>query len=178
MDQINNNLLTVIKDRAENLFVTKQLMCADTVLTVLNNGLGGGLSSDVILRLTSGFPDGLGGAGCTCGAVSGGVLALGLFLGGRGPGQMGRKHVMFTARKLHDLFKDCYGSICCKVLIKKIPCGSRQHFKHCAKLTGTATEMAGRLILEMKPELVHHVDWTFLSKRDGNLLRIVNGIAS
>jgi len=178
LDQTNHDLLTLIRDRAENLFLTRQLMCADTVLTVLNSGLGGDLSSETILRLTSGFPEGLGGAGCICGAVSGGVLALGLFLGGKGPGLTGRKRVMFNTKKLHDLFKDCYGSTCCRMLTKKIEYGSKQHFKHCAQLTGVATEIAGRLILEMNPELVDQADWPFLEQRDRKFLSIMKGVAN
>jgi len=41
---------------------------------------------DDVLAMASGVPVGIGGAGCTCGAINGGVLALGMFFGGKTAG--------------------------------------------------------------------------------------------
>ncbi|MFO7554270.1 MAG: C-GCAxxG-C-C family protein [Desulfobacterales bacterium] len=79
-------LLHKIRLRTENLFMTRQLMCSEAVLTVLNRGLKGGLAPEIAVRITSGLAEGFEGSGCTCGALSAGVIALGLFLGRNGPG--------------------------------------------------------------------------------------------
>jgi C_GCAxxG_C_C family probable redox protein len=35
--------------------------------------------------MASGFPVGIGGSGCTCGAIAGGVMAIGMFFGRTSP---------------------------------------------------------------------------------------------
>jgi C_GCAxxG_C_C family probable redox protein len=126
---------------------TGGLYCAPAVLAVLNRRLGGGLDEDLIRRLTAGLPEGMN-AGCTCGALSGAQLALGLFLGGRGFD----KAMAASARALHDSFKALQGSTCCRVLTRKVK-GGRAGRENCAALTGHAAELACRLALAARPEL-------------------------
>ncbi|HIJ36997.1 MAG TPA: hypothetical protein HPP59_06975, partial [Deltaproteobacteria bacterium] len=69
------------KERAKDFFVSKQLYCSEAVLVTINHGLGGGMSDELAIRLSSTLPEGLAGSGCLCGALGGAILALGLFLG-------------------------------------------------------------------------------------------------
>jgi C_GCAxxG_C_C family probable redox protein len=117
-DPTVEELIARIMLRTQNLFLTKQLMCSESVLTVLNSGLCGGLTPEMAVRLTSGLPEGVGGSGCTCGSLTGGVLSLGLFLGRSGPGLRNGKPVMTSAKVLHGQFKDRFGATCCRVLTK------------------------------------------------------------
>jgi hypothetical protein len=73
-------------EKAHNLFMTGQLLCSEAVVAVVNRALGGGLSDDVAIRMAACLPQGVGDSGCLCGAVNGGALALGLFLGRDRPG--------------------------------------------------------------------------------------------
>jgi C_GCAxxG_C_C family probable redox protein len=175
-------LIVRIIQRTQNLFLTRQLMCAEAVLTVLNSGLGGGLPAEMAVRLASGLPEGVGGSGCTCGSLTGGVLSLGLFLGRSGPGLKNGKPVMTSAKLLHAQFKDRFGATCCRVLTKDLKWGSRDHFKQCSLRAGFSAEMSARLILQKKPELVHQADCSYLDQQDSNfaagLKKIANTIRS
>ena len=64
--------------RAKELFVEERYACSDAVLTVMNEALGSPIPADA-LRAATGFRGGMG-DGDVCGAVSGGIMALGLAL--------------------------------------------------------------------------------------------------
>lgn len=174
MDQNIETLIDKIRHRTENLFMTRQLMCSEAVLTVLNQGLGGGLSSEIAVRITSGLPEGFGGSGCTCGALSAGIIALGLFLGRNGPGILNSRKVYAAAKNLHDHFKTYFGATCCRVLTKGIKLGTREHFRVCARHTGVTADRVGYIILKQKPNLIEQVDWTYLNQTDSKMGRRIS----
>jgi C_GCAxxG_C_C family probable redox protein len=173
-------LLKKIRIRTENLFMTKQLMCSEAVLVVLNQGLKGRLPSEIAVRLTSGLPGGFGGSGCTCGALTAGVIALGLFLGRNGPGILNNRRVYAASKELHDFFKLNYGTTCCRVLMKSFDIDKDHNFQLCARRTGEVAEQTARIILERKPEALEQIDWTYLnltpSKIKARVKQIVNTI--
>ena len=83
-----------------------------------------------------GWPRGFGGgsgAGCICGAVAGGTMALGLVL------QDDKKQVKDLTRELHTWFKDEYGATCCKVILQT-------HKKICPELTGRVAGKVAELL--------------------------------
>jgi C_GCAxxG_C_C family probable redox protein len=174
-------LVQLIKAKARNLFLTRQLQCAQAVLCTLNEGLRGGLRRDVAARLASGLAEGLGGSGCLCGAVSGGVLALGLFMGKEGRNLFKASGTSFSTALLHRQFAERFGSACCKALSKRVKHDAKAHFDQCAELTGAAAEIASRIILESKPHLAKMADLEYLTTKDsmfkGALSRILPAIA-
>ena len=159
-------LINKIRQRTENLFMIRQLMCSEAVLTVLNQGLKGGLAPEIAVRITSGLPEGFGGSGCTCGALSAGIIALGLFLGRDGPGIMNNRMVYTASRELHESFKTKFGSTCCRVLTKNIELGTKHHFEFCARHAGEVAEQTVRIVLSHKPERLELADWTYLNQTD------------
>jgi C_GCAxxG_C_C family probable redox protein len=171
-------LVNKIRQRTENLFMTRQLMCSEAVLTVLNQGLKGGLAPEIAVRITSGLPEGFGGSGCTCGALTAGVIALGLFLGRNGPGILNSRRVYATSKELHDHFKMHFGATCCRVLTKNIELGTKHHFQFCARHTGEIAEQAARIILERKPEVLEQADWTYLNQIDSKIRARIKQISS
>ena len=168
----------LIQRRVENLFATRQLECAEAVFCVLNRGLGGALPDALAVRLASGFPEGLGRSGCLCGALSGAVMALGLFLGRSGPGLGHGRPVKAAVAALQREFKSVYKSSCCRVLTKDLACGSRAHLNHCARISGATARIAARLLMGARPELCDQVDRAYLEHRDSAAdagLRILSG---
>lgn len=160
----------LVRRRAEHLFLTRQRWCAEAVLTVLNRGLGGGLDPTLALSLAAGFPDGLGGRGCLCGAVSRGVMALGLFLRPPSLRPLARPHgARDAAGRLHDAFRVRFGSTCCRVLTRGLDPGSPAHLRHCAEVTGGAAEETARLLLSLRPGLAEQVDRDYLECRESRL---------
>jgi C_GCAxxG_C_C family probable redox protein len=159
-------LAGLIRRRVENLFNTHQLLCAEAVLYVLNQGLRGGLEPKAAIRVASGFSEGISGAGCICGAFSGGLMAVGLFLGRQGANRWGSGKLHKKSTELYDLFKSNFGSPCCRVLTKKLKDDDKALFKHCSSHTGEVAELAARFILEARPELAQQADWDFLTTND------------
>lgn len=153
-----------IGGQAADLFASRQLWCAPALLVSVNRGLSGELSDDLAIRLSAGFGEGIGGSGCLCGSISGGIQALGLFLGNGRRSASGDKTVQKVAQRLHQAFNHRFGSTCCRVLIKDLKRGSTEHFRVCAQRTAFAAEYTACMILDQRPELFHYINWQFLNK--------------
>ena len=158
-------LIALIKKRAENLYLTRQMLCAEAVVVTLNKALNGGLSEAQAVAIAAPFSIALGDSGCICGALSGAVLACGLFIGKDQPYHH-RQRMRKGAQQLHDAFKATNGAICCRVLSKSVRHDQKVHFQQCAHLTAGASEMAAKLILYYRPELIQCNGNGFLHKID------------
>ncbi|WP_041225757.1 MULTISPECIES: C-GCAxxG-C-C family protein [unclassified Dehalobacter] len=136
---MNDTLIQELKQNAEQLYRSGDYLCSEAVFTVVNDYLGRPLPPEAV-RITSGFPVGIGHAGCTCGALNGAVVALGLKYGRTGPKQ-DNQEIISLSKELHDEFKKKFGSTCCRVIIKDFTFGSPEHLEHCINVTGEATKM-------------------------------------
>ena len=89
--------------------------CSQSVLMAFARPLG--LDAAMAVRLATGF--GLGMArGGTCGAVSGAVMALGLFGGGGGKdGAQAKATTYACVREFYRAFQALHGSLACRELI-------------------------------------------------------------
>lgn len=103
---------------AEEMYRTGQFPCSETVFLVANVYLGKPVPDEVV-KLASGFPVDMGLAGCACGALTSGVMSLGLKYG---PTHAGAPTPgMFEAAKdLRDRFRARCKSTCCRVLIRRV----------------------------------------------------------
>ena len=164
-----NALAMIIRQRAFNRMSSGRMMCSEAVLSVLNQGLGGGLPPDIAMKVASGFPEGIGSSGCTCGALTGGVIALGLFLSEGNPNSTGHRKAMSTSGRLHHDFKSRFGSTCCRVLIKNGSSEIPHYFDACCDRGGWAAEHAARMILAERPELAPGADQAFLHREDSRI---------
>ncbi|WP_376774550.1 C-GCAxxG-C-C family protein [Clostridium thailandense] len=70
-------ILDKVQYNAEELFRSGTFFCSESVVQTVNDLLGQPFDKNVV-KLASGFPIGMGKAGCLCGAVSGGQMALGM----------------------------------------------------------------------------------------------------
>lgn len=141
-----------ISDLARGLYLSRRMLCAEAVVVALNRELDGGLSEDQALALGAPFCVAMGDSGCICGALSGAVLASGLFLGEDDPSSR-RRRMRLGGRRLHDEFKTAHGATCCRVLSRKVKDDRKAHFNQCADFTAEAAASAARLILEKRPDL-------------------------
>ena len=119
---------------AEEMYRTGQFLCSEAVFLVANEYLGKPVSDEVV-RLASGFPVGMGLAGCACGALTGGVMSLGLKYG-RTQAASPMPGMFEAAKELHDRFLARRKSTCCRVLIRKFQMGSSDHIRQCIDITG------------------------------------------
>lgn len=167
-------LAVIIRQRAFNLMSTDRMMCSEAVFSVLNQGLGGGLPPNVAMKVASGFPEGIGGSGCTCGALTGGVMALGLFLSQSDSNLADRRRAMAASGRLYHGFKSRFGSTCCRVLIKNGSSEIPHYFEACCDRGGWAAEHAARMILAERPELAIETDQAFLHQKDTRIAVMIN----
>ena len=158
-------LIRELKERCRTLYLSRRLLCSEAILVTLNGGLKGGFSEDQAMAMAAPFAIAMGDSGCLCGALSGAVLACGLFLGNNGPYRH-RREMRECARHLHDEFKKANGATCCRVLSSKVKDDKKAHFLQCAELSAEATGMAARLILEKRPEIFFQANKAFLAKRE------------
>lgn len=125
--------------RAEKYYRDGDFFCSEAVVKTIKDAYGLDFSDDVI-KMASGFPIGIGRSGCLCGAVSGGVMALGM-VSGRKEGKDPRvQDTLKYSAELHDRFKESRKSTCCRVLTRKFDMGCGEHKEQCISITG---EVAG-----------------------------------
>jgi C_GCAxxG_C_C family probable redox protein len=111
---------------AEALYRSGKYHCAEAVLEVVRKHFSPETPQSVV-GTVSGFGGGSG-AGCICGAVAGGTVALGLVL-------HDKKATTHLTKELHTWFKEKYGVTCCKTI-------RQTHKGACPVLTG---EVAGKV---------------------------------
>ena len=133
-----------MRKKAEGYYERGELFCSEAVVHVVNEALGWPFPREITM-LASAFPVGLGKAGCLCGAVSGGAMALGMAYGRKHGDSMSDK-LFPLAASLHDHIKAVYGSTCCRVLIKGFLLPWRRK-AHCVKISGeVAAFVLGQLL--------------------------------
>lgn len=120
--------------KAEELYRSGQFLCSEAVFLVANEYLGKPVPDEMV-RLASGFPVGMGTAGCACGALTGGIMALGLKYGRTTAGAP-MPGMLAASKELHDRFKARRKATCCRVLIKDFEFGSPAHLEQCITITG------------------------------------------
>ncbi len=90
--------------------------CAQCILYAFGPGLG--LEGEAALKMATGLGGGMGGRGDVCGAVTGGILVLGLKYG---RGEQEEKSVAQQAyektNELMDAFERVHGSCMCRTLL-------------------------------------------------------------
>jgi C_GCAxxG_C_C family probable redox protein len=89
-----------------------------------------------VIGMASGFPIGMGRAGCTCGAVVGGIMALGLFFGRTEPKDPKVNKVMMLSKERHDTLRTRHHFLCCRILTKDMKLGSSAHMSQCISFRG------------------------------------------
>lgn len=136
-----------LRKEAEELYNTGNFYCSEVVVKIIRDTFCPKVP-DAIIAAASGFPVGMGGGGCTCGAVAGGVMALGLVFGRTEPSEKVKSaECMKFARELHDRFKKSNKAVCCRVLTNRMLADSEEHVKQCAELTGEVVEIVSGIIL-------------------------------
>ncbi|PRX30431.1 C_GCAxxG_C_C family probable redox protein [Orenia metallireducens] len=136
MKQEQTNLIESARQQAEGYFRRGEYYCSEAVLTTINQLLGEELPAEIV-KLASGFPVGIGKSKCLCGAISGGVMALGLKYGRTEPGAKMPANSFPRSAELHDYIKEEYGSTCCRVITAKFEdFASPKRAEHCIGITG------------------------------------------
>ncbi|MFA5385201.1 MAG: C-GCAxxG-C-C family protein [Eubacteriales bacterium] len=117
--------------------------CAQAV--ALSNAELMGCSTEGIKQIAAGFGYGLN-SGCACGALAGGVMAIGMLLAN--PETKGfDKAIGEMSLELQKRFTDKFGSTCCRILRKKF---SPLKNAHCKMITVTTAVITMELLMQSK----------------------------
>ena len=119
-------LAEICQREAEALYRSGTHHCAEAVMEAIRMHFAPDVPKSVV-GTVSGFGGGSG-AGCICGAVAGGTVALGLVLDDK-------KATTHLTKELHVWFKEKYAVTCCKTI-------RQTHKGACPVLTG---EVAGKV---------------------------------
>ncbi len=142
MSKINMN---AIKTEAEQLYRDGDYFCSEAVIATIRKHFDPDMPEQAI-AMGSGFPVGIGGCQCVCGAVSGGVIALGYFFGRVTPKDAKIQKAMALSKELHDSFQNNHKVLCCKVLTKGMELGSPVHMEQCIAFTGEVAAKTAEII--------------------------------
>ena len=126
-----------IKTTAENYYRNGDYYCSEAIVKTIKDEFGVPVSEDVI-AMASGFPVGIGGSGCTCGAV---------VFGRTEPKDTKVNKTMALSKELHDTFKSKHKNLCCRVLTKGMTLGSPEHMEQCISFTGEVAEETAKIIV-------------------------------
>ncbi|MEN6412801.1 MAG: C-GCAxxG-C-C family protein [Veillonellales bacterium] len=135
-----------IRMDAETYYRNGDFYCSEAVVKSIKDEFALPLD-DSVISMASGFPVGMGGSGCTCGAIAGGIMAIGMVFGRSKPKDSKVNKAMQLAKELHDAFRQRHKCLCCRVLTKGMELGSQKHMEQCISFTGEVAEEAAKIIL-------------------------------
>jgi len=150
--KISGDITQVCQD-AEDAY-SGGLQCAEAVVHAIRKNLAPQMP-EALVSAASGFSVGVGGGGCLCGAVSGGVLALGYFFGRTFPTTITdpqSQKTIVLAHELQEAFKAKHSVLCCHVLTKGLEIDSTEQRAYCAAFVGSAAAITAEIITEIITE--------------------------
>jgi C_GCAxxG_C_C family probable redox protein len=109
--------------------------CAESVVKTVNEIAGQPLPAQV-MRMASGFCEGLGGSRCTCGALAGAVMAAGLLGGREGPDDAWEPSYDAAGELRRRFVADQDASACDEIVARIGDMDSPERWAHCAELVG------------------------------------------
>lgn len=120
--------------------------CSESIVYVIRKHFQLELSDDAI-AMSSGFPWGLGGGGCICGALAGGTMMLGYFFGRTEPGDPKIHKCFEVCRELHDDFCKHCGASCCRALTRGMEKNSPERKAQCTDFVSFTVKRTAEIIL-------------------------------
>lgn len=135
-----------IRKDAETYYREGDYYCSEAIVKSIKDGFGLEFP-DSVIAMASGFPVGMGGSGCTCGAVAGGIMAIGMVFGRQEPKDSKVNKAMQLAKELHDGFQRRHSCLCCRVLTRGMELGSPVHMEQCIAFTGEVAEETAKIIM-------------------------------
>jgi len=120
--------------------------CSESVIVAIRKNFGFDFSDDAI-AMSTGFPWGLGGAGCICGAVAGGAMCIGFAFGRRTPGDPCAANCHKLTKVFAEAIRAKFGATCCGRLIANFEDRDSPARKaHCTDIVEFAVTEAAAII--------------------------------
>ena len=120
------------------------LYCSEAILRAFNETHELGFP-EAAYGIATPFGAGMGAAKCSCGAVTGGLLVLGLAKG-RPSTATSEEPAFDAAKELHDRFRARYKVICCRGLTRRLEWGTPEHHQACQAYVRFAAEVVESIL--------------------------------
>ena len=128
------NLDQLQKDAVE--IFNQGFACSESIIYAIKKNFELEMSDDAI-AMSSGFPWGLGGGGCICGAL----------FGRKTPGDPKINKCFELTKELHDFFRETCGGTCCRILTKGKEKNSPERKEQCTKFVAATVKKTAEIIL-------------------------------
>ncbi len=125
------------------------LACSESVIYAVQKDLDPEIP-DELIAASSGFPWGMAGAGCSCGALAGGVMLLGHYFGRTAPKGEEYAKCQLLTKEYHDAFCRCAGHACCGVIIDGMERNSDERKSLCTGIVEYSVTKIVEMILREK----------------------------
>ena len=146
------NLKNYNVDEAENYAMDlfhKGFTCAEAVMYTLNKYLDMELNEETF-AMCSGFPWGLGGGGCICGALAGASMIIGTEYGRKSFDKTRDDKCFLINKELHDEFKKANGGTCCRVLMHGLDRDDPKRKENCSTYVKNTLKIVVDLLKKYK----------------------------
>lgn len=137
--------LNEVQEYAEKLY-RGGLSCSESLVGSIRDYFELEIPREVI-AMGSGFSAGIGKTGCVCGALAGGIMALGILFGRTKPTEdVSKNHQL--AKELHDYFKEATGKneVCCRNLTRGFDMTRGEHKPQCTEYVGLVARKVAEFI--------------------------------
>ena len=146
--------LQAIREEAEAYYRNGDFYCSEAIVATIRQQHFDAEIPIEAVAMASGFPVGVGGAKCICGALSGGLCVWATFWSDRSQREQVNK-TMALANELHQSFRQKHRVVCRSILTSKMTMGSPEHMEQCIGFTGEIAETTAKIIArELAYELV------------------------
>ena len=115
--------------------------CGESVIAALWDAFRPDFPRELAVAAGAGMGRGIGGSGCVCGALNGGVAFIGLVTADKARAKP-------LVSELHDAFRDGTGRgvTCCRVLTRGMEWGSAERRAQCQRFCALAAGEAARIL--------------------------------
>lgn len=137
-----------VKTDAEEYFRRGNYYCSEAIVASVRDNIAPDMP-EVLIAAASGFPVGVGRSKCMCGAVSGGVIALGYVFGRTEPSSPADPKSVKTlevANELQEAFRSSHRVLCCSTHTRGMDMASGEHKAQCIAFTGEMAEKTAQII--------------------------------
>jgi C_GCAxxG_C_C family probable redox protein len=147
--QMNQNVdFQKLREDAVHIF-HNGFACSESVIYAIQQDLDPEIP-DELIAASSGFPWGMGGAGCSCGALAGGVMLIGHYFGRKEPKGSEYANCQKLTREYHDAFASCAGHACCGAIISGMEKNSDERKNKCTGIVEYSVTKTAQIILREK----------------------------
>ena len=135
-----------VRKDAEDLYRKGDFFCSEAIISSIKHNFDLDMPDEMI-AMASGFPIGIGKSKCVCGAVTGGVMALGYFFGRKTGKDPKVQKTLDLAGELQQSFKKNHKHLCCSILTKGMNMESGEHKAQCISFTGEVAEKVTDIVV-------------------------------